>query len=54
MGQTALLPLRRKEVVLRILIGIRNLSSSVGLEPANLELNGKHADHFTTEGDFKN
>jgi hypothetical protein len=32
-----------KEVVLRIFIILKNLSSSAGFEPANLGSSGKHA-----------
>jgi hypothetical protein len=34
-----------KEVVLRIVITLKNPSSSAGLEPANLGSNGKHDNH---------
>jgi hypothetical protein len=34
-----------KEVVLRIFITLKNPSTSVGIEPANLGSNGEHANH---------
>jgi hypothetical protein len=41
-----------KKVVLRILIALKNPSSSAGFEPVNLGSNGKHDNHQTTESDF--
>ena len=43
MGQTALLPLRRKEGVLRIFFALKNPTASAGFEPANLGTKGQHA-----------
>jgi hypothetical protein len=40
-----------KEVVLRSFITLKNPSSSAGFKPANLGSSGKHANHYTTEGD---
>jgi hypothetical protein len=40
-----------KEGVLRILIALKNPSSLVGIQPANLRSNGKHASHYTTDND---
>jgi hypothetical protein len=40
-----------KGAVLRIFIAIKNPSPSARIEPANLGLNGKHADNYTTEED---
>jgi hypothetical protein len=34
-----------KELVLRIFITLKNPSTSVGIEPANLGSSGKHANH---------
>jgi hypothetical protein len=34
-----------------LLSPLKNPSSSAGSEPANLESNGKHDNHYTTEGD---
>jgi hypothetical protein len=34
-----------KEVVLQIFITLKNLSTSVGIEPANLGSSGEHANH---------
>jgi hypothetical protein len=34
-----------KEVMLRIFIALKSLSSSAGFEPANLLPNGKHDNH---------
>jgi hypothetical protein len=51
MGPTALLPLRRKAFY-----GFyhpQNPSSSAGFEHANLGSSDKHANHYTTEGDFE-
>jgi hypothetical protein len=36
---------RPKEVVLRIFITLKNPSTSVGIEPANLGSSGEHANH---------
>jgi hypothetical protein len=44
MGQTALLPLRRKK-------WRNSLSPSAVFEPANLVSNDKHANRYTTEDD---
>jgi hypothetical protein len=33
------------EVVLRIFMALKNLSTSVGIEPANLGSSGEHANH---------
>jgi hypothetical protein len=41
-----------KEVALRIFIALKNPSLSAGFEPANLGLNGKDDNHYTTEDDF--
>jgi hypothetical protein len=38
-----------KERVLLIFIALKNPSPSAGFEPANLESNGKHANHYTIE-----
>jgi hypothetical protein len=38
-----------KEGVLRIFIALKNPSPSAGSEHANLESNGKQANHYTTE-----
>jgi hypothetical protein len=35
--------------VLLTFIALKNSSLSDGFEPANLELNGKHDKHYTTE-----
>jgi hypothetical protein len=40
-----------KEVVLWIIITLKNPSPSVGIEPANLGSSGEHANHQSTEGD---
>jgi hypothetical protein len=50
MGPTALQPFRRKSCC-GFFISRKNSSSSAGLEPADLERNGKHVNHYTTEGD---
>jgi hypothetical protein len=49
MGPTALSPLT--EGVLRIFIAPKSPSPLAEIEPANLESNGKHANHYTTEDD---
>jgi hypothetical protein len=41
-----------KEIVLRIFIALKNPSPSSGFEPATLGSSGKHADHYTTGGDY--
>jgi hypothetical protein len=33
-------------------IDLKNPSSSAGFEPENIESNGKHNNHWTTENDF--
>jgi hypothetical protein len=40
-----------KEGVLRIFNALKNSSPSAGFEPANLESNDKHANHYITEDD---
>jgi hypothetical protein len=40
--------------VLQIFISLKNPSSSAGFEPTNLESNGKHANHYSTEDDWSN
>jgi hypothetical protein len=42
-----------REGVLRIVIALKNGSSSVGFEPASLRSNGKHVNHYTTESDIQ-
>jgi hypothetical protein len=39
-----------KEGVLRIFIVLENPSPSIGFETPNFGFNGKHANHYTTEG----
>jgi hypothetical protein len=41
-----------KEVVLWIFVAHKNPSFSAGFEHADLESSGKHANHYTTEGDY--
>jgi hypothetical protein len=41
-----------REGVLRIFIALKNPSPSAGFEPANLESNIKHANHYATEDDL--
>jgi hypothetical protein len=36
--------------VLRIFTALKNPSPPAGFEPLNFETNGKHANHYTTEG----
>jgi hypothetical protein len=40
-------------VVLRIFITLKNPSTSVGIEPANLGSSGEHANHKSTEVDLE-
>jgi hypothetical protein len=40
-----------KEVMLRTFITLKNPLSWSRFEPANLGYNGKHSNHYTTEGD---
>jgi hypothetical protein len=41
-----------KEVALRIFITLKNPSTSVGIEPANLASSGEHSNHYSTEVDI--
>jgi hypothetical protein len=43
-----------KQRVLRIFVALKNLSPSVGFEPANFGSNSKHANHYTTEDNYRN
>jgi hypothetical protein len=38
--------------MLRIVMALNNSPLSAGIEPANLESNGKHDNHYTTEDDY--
>jgi hypothetical protein len=42
-----------KESVLRIFIALKNSPPSAECEPPNLGSNGKHANHYITEGDAR-
>jgi hypothetical protein len=48
MGPEALIPVRRKSWF-GFFIALKNLSPRAGDEPAHLEPNGKHANHYTTK-----
>jgi hypothetical protein len=41
-----------KEGVLRIFTNVKNPSPLAGIEPTNLQSNGKHVSHCTTEDDL--